>query len=544
MRKDNKFSLKLDYKEGLFLIISFFLALFIRISFSHFIPVITTDGVYYCLLGKIMATQGLIQGFSPYWSPGLSFLIGIVYFFTKDLEFAGRLVCIYSGSLLVVPIYLLGRNFYSAKVGWQSVVITLVHPFLIFFSINVYAEGPYTLTFATAILLFWGALRVKKTWYYFLSATCAAFLFLLRPEALGFFLMFLVLVAAQVIMLKQHKTRRLINLLVLLVAFFLVISPYMFFLKEEMGQWNFTGLRGRANADLMGREGWYSIDPHTGITMADFLYAGRTYEQTNDGRSSGLKTAEIVKSDLVKSKKKYLEIFFRSSARLRDEFTVYFPQLVPILMMVFVAAGFFDEKWNRQRLKKEAYLLGIVIMTCVGYSLVHVIPRYLVPLLSVFIIWCAYGINRVVEWAVIISKRAWVKKYAYMVIVFLMLLVFAPKYVRTLRGDFHNKEIVYKEMGGWIKGNRGEGLTIMSLKPMTAFYAEGDHIYLPWADYQQTIDYARENGVDIIAVDEYALEGKRPEVLHVLLDTHAVADDLVTIFKTSQGQTDHIRFKK
>jgi len=90
-------------------------------------------------------------------------------------------------------------------------------------------------------------------------------------------------------------------------------------------------------------------------------------------------------------------------------------------------------------------------------------------------------------------------------------------------------------MGLWIRQNLGEGLTVMSLKPMTAFYARGEHVYIPWAEYPAMIDYARRKAVDVIAIDEKAFREKRP-ILQNLLNEEEYAWDLSPCFISEKGE--------
>ena len=52
VKRNTEFSLKLEMQEVLFLGLAFIIAVMVRIGFSSFIPTITTDGVYYSLMGQ------------------------------------------------------------------------------------------------------------------------------------------------------------------------------------------------------------------------------------------------------------------------------------------------------------------------------------------------------------------------------------------------------------------------------------------------------------------------------------------------------------
>jgi hypothetical protein len=203
-------------------------------------------------------------------------------------------------------------------------------------------------------------------------------------------------------------------------------------------------------------------------------------------------------------------------------------------MFILIAIGLFDRQWDRSRILWESYVFVLISSTILGYAFIHVIPRYLTPLLPLFIIWTSVGIVKFSEWfnetiAEIVSIKKINEKIISAFIIALIVMSFAPKYIRSLEGDFYRNEVVYKTMGNWIKKNVGKKLTVMSLKPMTAFYSEGEHVYIPWADYRKTINYARRKGVDVIAVDEKAMRMKRPTLMP-LLDEIKVSDDLEPVY--------------
>ncbi len=529
VKRNTEFSLKLEMQEVLFLGLAFIIAVMVRIGFSSFIPTITTDGVYYSLMGQKLVQEGWLSSLSVYWSPGLPTIIGLFNLIFHDLEFAGRAVAILFGGLIVFPTYLLARNFYNSWVAFFSVGLAVFHPFLIFFSINVFVESPYAFVFLTVILLFWGAMQTGRLGYFAASAVGCAVLFLLRPEALGYMAVFVFLSFMQSILQGEKFLKSFIKIITILILFFLVISPYLLFLKDQMGYWSLTGRRGSANvhstgeSKYSGREKWYGINPETGESLATILYVGEKIKGKKEGKKI---------SKTGKAKINIFAVFKNTIKRLQLEHIEFLPEMIPILMFLLISIGFFDQNWDKKRLQRESYLVGIVGISCLGYALIHVIPRYLVPLLPIFIIWTAKGTMRISQWLKEVAKqRAPSRRFTVLIVCILLFMTFLPKYMRTIKGDFYNQEIVYKTMGKWIENNLGEGLTIMSLKPMTAFYADGKHVYIPWADYDEFLNYVKRKKIDVLVVDFENFKMKRPESLYRLMDKNAVSDNFEAVFE-------------
>jgi 4-amino-4-deoxy-L-arabinose transferase-like glycosyltransferase len=257
-------------------------------------PTITTDGVYYATLGSKLMAEGLKNSFSVYWSPLYPTIIGIFNAFINNLELSARAVSILFGSLLVFPVYLLARNIYSRRIAFISAILIILHPFLIFFSNNVYVESVYTFLFISVILMFWFAIQEDKLRYFIAVGLLCALLYLSRPEALGYMGVFITLLILKSVISRKRIMRTVVQLSVIFLCFVSFTAPYLVFLKDQLGRWNLTGLRGvgnSSNASVNGREQWYGLDPASGDSKAMLLYAsgkvkGKEIGQITDVRLS------------------------------------------------------------------------------------------------------------------------------------------------------------------------------------------------------------------------------------------------------------------
>jgi len=104
----------------------------------------------------------------------------------------------------------------------------------------------------------------------------------------------------------------------------------------------------------------------------------------------------------------------------------------------------------------------------------------------------------------------------------------------------NDQPIEHKIAGEWLKNNIGSGKTIMERRPWVSFYSGGRFVYLPYADYEDTIGYGCKNKVDFLVVDSRYLERLRPQLKNLLNDnfrdldltyTNNVNGKILKIFK-------------
>src|SRR5260370_1205545 len=121
-------------------------AFLIRLWMVKFDTRLEGDDVWYATLGKNLISGNFRDGLSTYWPPLYPVLVGLSSLLFHDLEFAGRFVSIAAGSLLVIPVYLLGRNLYGNRIASIGAFFVIINPLLISVSTGLMTESTYALT--------------------------------------------------------------------------------------------------------------------------------------------------------------------------------------------------------------------------------------------------------------------------------------------------------------------------------------------------------------------------------------------------------------
>ncbi|MBW2123446.1 MAG: glycosyltransferase family 39 protein [Deltaproteobacteria bacterium] len=105
------------------LLILICLAAGVRIYLFAFTYVISRDGVVYLALAGYFREGNLGKGLSHDFHPLYSLVIAALSYLIPGSALAGQVVSLVSGSLLVVPIYLLGKDLFGQRAGFLTGII-------------------------------------------------------------------------------------------------------------------------------------------------------------------------------------------------------------------------------------------------------------------------------------------------------------------------------------------------------------------------------------------------------------------------------------
>ena len=140
------------------------IAIFIRVFFLRFEYAVGWDEVNYLKLGASGAIYGLNHVLHPYWSPLYPLFIAFFGKFISNYELAGRMVSLFFGTILIVPVYLFAEKHLSKKVSWYCSLLIAFFPMLIESSISALTESLYIFVAITGVIAGFSALHKKSIW--------------------------------------------------------------------------------------------------------------------------------------------------------------------------------------------------------------------------------------------------------------------------------------------------------------------------------------------------------------------------------------------
>ena len=509
------------------------LALLIRLFMLRYEYVLTPDGVYYAILGKNLVSGNWKEGLSTYWPPLYPLLVGFSSLIFQDLEFGGRLVSVLAGMLLVVPVYLLIRDSYGQDVAALGGFLIAVYPSLTHYSTRLLTESTYMLLFISGILVGWSALSRGNRKAFLFTGFAFGASYLVRPEAIGFMgLMIILTLSTRLFHHHLGFKRILFNIFVLILGFAVLAFPYILYLHRETGQWTISEkLVNIAMTHSDGSRTWFGLSDDGQTTLADRVWAGN--------RSTGDRSENGLGSDSPQRRtSNFLGTMTDSLKVLKYQYESVIPEVFPPLFVLLSGLGLFRATWSKERAAKEVYLLMFFMSTLIGYGMSVSNPRFLLPLIPLFICWTSKGIVEFENWIVgtaenLDQSRTLLFKNRSLIralLVAIVLLFLLPSMTYPIRGHKLDQPLEQKHAAMWIRDHSRPAPLIMSAGPWAAFYSGGKHLYLPDEEYSVVIEYAKRKKVDYIIIDERWVPQQTPR-LKFLLNEESQHPELKLVHK-------------
>lgn len=496
--------------DAIVVLISIVSAFLVRYYWIPSESVIGWDGVYYATLGKKIVSGDIYGGISPYWSPLYSSLVGLSSLIFQDVEFAGRVVSLIAGSLLVIPTYYLILNFYGRAAAYIGTLLLIIHPGLIRSSVWVMTESLYTLLFTTGVLIAWQALVGGKARHFFLTGILFGAAYLTKPEAIGFLgLLFVFIVGGKLIHGKSTFRSLPKNYLLLLLGFIIFFLPYVAFLYAKTGHLTISQKLLNNFTAVDYDRGMLQLTEDGQTTLQDQLFGdiyGAEIQPTET--SSSVAPPPVNSAPARWSLGRFLSSLVNNLKILVRQ---YIPEtlLWPSLFIILIVIGFFYHPWTRWQTAKEIYLLSFFVCTLFGYAATVIQVRYLFPILPIIIGWIANGTIQFGNWASntvsnVLQTRKRVDPIFAQIFTLLIIgsaLVYSIP-TQMLLESWEKLPFEEKQAGLWIKNHSALPPLIMAQGPIVAYYAGADHIFVPNEDLPTVLKYAKRKNVNYLVLSE------------------------------------------
>ncbi|MGH9945838.1 MAG: glycosyltransferase family 39 protein [Pyrinomonadaceae bacterium] len=492
--------------EWLFLAVCLVSAFLIRFLALPQNSIINGDGIFYATLGSRFISGDFERGLSAYWSPLYSSLVGIFHLFFQDLELSGRAVSLVTGSLLIIPSYVLIRTFFGRVAANIGTVLVVVHPSLIVSSTWVMTESTYTLLFTSGVVGGWLALESGKKLAYLFTGLLFGAAFLTKPESIGFAGLFLLLAFVIKLAWSRSEIKKLPAAFLVFAAGFSIFSlPYIVFIHQKTGRWTISQ-KLVSNSTFEGSErGLLKVTDDRWTTMQDRIWwddydAEKREPKAETQSSSGSFAAQNRQGDVP-------TFLSRSASNLIRQVRHYVPEMFPVLFILIGAVGFLAKPWNIDRVAKEIYLLFFVTCMFLGYAVTVIELRYLYPLIPICLGWVGLGCAAVGRYLSHLGRR-WRLKPVFVYVFLLLALAFSliPLFFHNLKDpQMDLLPFEEKNAGLWLKHNSEPSSVVMSRNATVAFYAGAAHIFLPDEELPTILEYARKKRVNYIVLSERRL---------------------------------------
>lgn len=295
-------------------------------------------------------------GFYPILVAGAHLLI-------SNLELAGRLVAAIMGGLLIVPVYALGKVFFSRPVAICAGLLIIGWPEMVVWSCEVMSQSTFMTLTMTGILLVWRGYDHKSSGTMLLAGVVLGLAYATRTEALVLLGALLAApVAAQIREDSPERRRAAKLLLPYLAGFLLILIPNLLLVHEATGTWQ---LAVKTSGALRDGLLYY-------LKMAE-------YEMPPELNHIGY-------WDILRSYPGFIP--YSIMKNLGDSLRM----MLPPLLWIVAVLGFLAGGWSRGALLSRLFLLSSFAPYGVIIVFYYVGPEYYQPYLPVLLLWVGQGL--------------------------------------------------------------------------------------------------------------------------------------------------------
>ncbi|HEX9971679.1 MAG TPA: glycosyltransferase family 39 protein [bacterium] len=538
---------------SLFIIIA--VALIVRLFFLRFEYAAGWDEINYLKLGASGTIHGLNHVLHPYWSPFYPLTVALMGKLFHNYEMAGRLVSILCGTLLILPVFGFSLKYFSQRIAIFNSLVIAFFPALIESSTAAETEPLYILLAITGILFGFYVLNQKSIFGAAIVGILFAFAYLTRPEGIGLYFVFsgIIFCVALFEIVKYHRFKSALLLIIVTLGFFITSSPYLIYLKKVTGQWTLSS-KGAANlqgeisvmenaAKSNGLNPWLMLSKdNTTLPDDDIYHTGeflKKYHRSLDNEETS-KEQKIVSVTPFLIVKKFLKNFLRV---LKEGIS----QVLGLPILALIILGLWGKAWDRKRAMRDGYLLAFVgFFWFILVPMFHFTERYMLPMVPVVLMWSGVGIDYLSDW----FEKTWASftlkikndKHGIFKTVFILSFIgslFIPIYIRMIvRNPFEATEwaepVEQKKAGLWLKNYCGDKIpVVMSWSHAVSFYAGNynikQSITIPHNDLERALAYAKYRGAGFLALNE---KNKTSfPTINYLLDENQAPPELKLIYK-------------
>jgi len=467
-------------------------AFFLRYVVIPPYQVIAADGPSYASISRQIFEHFSFTS-SIHYPPLYPMLLGLANLLLHDQEAAGIAVSLFMGSLLPVPVYLLGRGLYGRGTGYVAAALTLAWPEFVFHSSTVLAYSTYFTLLMTGMYLLWMAHTRKTVLPAVGSGIFVAAAYLSRQEA--FISMFAVCgCLAAMTLYRERSLRGLQPLMVAFGVFVAAILPYIIMVHQVMGIWTLAG--------------------KSVVTLTDCL--GYYLKRPDFQREPGVGKIGIL--DLVRHYPGYFPYTFRQNfAELRA--------ILPTPMIILAVIGLISGSRLGRGGEVRAFILGSLSPVIVLLTVFIVSGAYVAPYLPIVFIMCGHGLISLERG--IVAKFSRRRAEAGNKICWLTALLVSGyvgwqafhgipwKPPQPYQLEMDSGRYDQKIMGRLLKKYLPPGALIMTRSVRIAFYSGHPWVDIPQADLDTILRTAREKKVRYLIVTG-ELEILRPQMAVLL----------------------------
>lgn len=469
-------------------------------------PYISADAVFDAQITRNILLDGKLGWQATLQPPFQAILTSLVYPFIQNILLSGIMVSRLMALLLPLAVYLLAKELFNKKTASWAAALTFFHPHFFYASRVMEPTVTYACLLMFALYFTWRS----HTRSGIINAICGGIFFSLAwlSRSEGFLiLIFIVLAFIILFFIKIRKQEESSNLktlsltALLLVTFFILSSPYLFFLKDTYGKFVFspkasyvqTWMKWKIYRDNnygeIGNEELWGLNEQGKLKWQESKGAGDILRYL---ASHPQKSAKVYLTNLMS------EIPGRIGGSSGQE---NYPQVYPFYFVIPALFWIFYVIKKKKEGEKAIFLLSPFLLLLILPVYTHGWWKYLAPYSPLLIIMAVAGMSRFFE----------NNKYNYLLPLYgAMIILFSISVARVLPlteressyGQMKNSFVDAAKKAGEYAQQQFKGSPNYMVQWLKlAYYLNGRWTAMPVTDFSNMIKYGKKNKVDYIVFE-------------------------------------------
>ena len=502
--------------------------------------IVNADGIFYIWRAQDLMAGDIWNGVSAYWSPLYSFLTGLVGYPIQDFESGGRLVSLLTGTLMIPATYYLATLLFDEVTGVIASLLIATHAALIQASTWVMTEALYGLLFLGIVTTGWLALRDSNIWHWALTGLSIGLAYLTKPEALAFLLLFPLFIFVTVVIARTNARRSFLGFAIASCIAAACVGPYVVFLHSKVGEWTLTKKTSGNTPTTAHEDQRRKLTNDGRQTTMDRIWGDEYLSATeNKFPTSG----DEVSSPALLTRLDWARILFK------EQIVDFLPKQLSVAFLPLIIIGLFSTPWTKFEAARNLYLGAFVFSTLAGYSLAVTNIRYLLPIIPLLLIWTAFGSVVAARWLTDSLTKISAgtihlpNSVSQAITVIALLLLLTPTIIAKFTEEHRTGMPLEEQRAGlWLRSQMGEGsATIMASHATVAYYAGGNHLFLPEEDVSTIIEYAKRRKTNFIVFNSRRLSVNKQDFPEISSDHQ---QDLELVYAEGYGEQFKVRIYK
>ena len=455
------------------------------------------DGEIY--IGAVMKFAGGMfrEGLAIYPMPVYPLLIALTHTLLPDWVLAGRLISFLSMTLLVIPMYLLTRDLFSARAAFWSCIVFILLPETLAQSNSVLRDPSFYVLFISAVYFAQRAMHSGRFKHLLLCALFGVLSTFFRVEGLILFPVFLCfIIGAAVFNAKESKRYIRIAFVWSIVGALLIVGLYIAVRSagaEGLNRYIDWIIYFRGFNDLSFLENYHRI-------------AGQLQQISESSAYMG------IGQHVAETARVFLPLLYVLSMLHMFSSTVLVFNLIPLSL------GFLQADYNVRQLLVLA-LTAVLLALAYGFfiRMEILLKRYILMPSILLCPWIGFGIDKVLN----LLQRIPRLRLGTACIVLMVFLYPVTEFDKL----FKNRDDLASRAGAWIAQNQElRDLRIVYNNQIVKFYADLEskkhgsinsllHLDPTDTDFSKLVHFAKANKADGIVVQGRGDGKKLPSAL-------------------------------